>query len=373
MPLDCVRNHSVFVYDRGGNRRIGEITKIARVKWGRIRDGISEAEIDVSSANCDEQASFFDSIEPGRHEFKVFRGGEPVWEGPITREKITSAGSSFFARDVMHYTYRTAIHAKHSAAYPNIKYVTALANEIVTTEMNRKENEELAAYPDLPHYEFTNHIVEHHLPTDAQTSKVIEAFSNTVFEAVDYMAQKNGMDYTVLGRALHLWDTSMPLGWAARVTDSDFLGPIDVTRYGMELATRGISSDGQGNAGIAGGVDPYYGLVEFLTTVYDENEDSGPPPTQAELNSQAARNISGRNPTPVIINVPDGSSLNPKGVISMSDLVPGVYFPLTTVKNGRTYSQTQKLSKVDVIETSKGETITVTMGPASAPDEAEEE
>ena len=114
------------------------------------------------------------------------------------------------------------------------------------------------------------------------------------------------------------------------------------------------------------------GLVEILDTAFDEtdgedwNAEAGPqePPSIAEMASQASRVLSGRNPVPVVVRVPDNSSLNPNGVLSVSDLVPGVFVPLVANLPGRALSQMQKLDRVRFEETGEGETIQVTLSPA---------
>lgn len=365
MPLDCVQNHRVYIYDRGGVTRIGELKNLNRVKWGRVRDDISEAEVDISGAYCAGNAVTLDMLEPGRHEFVVFRGDERAWEGPITRALYTRTGISFFAKDVLHYAYRTAMQGAYSSAYPNVEFATSRAKRILIAELGR-------AWETLtPPINVLPYLVEHHTSTDAQTSRVTVPMQSTVFEHIDDIAAKGGMDYTTVGRAIHLWDTDKPLGYAPRVTDGDFLGDIYVTAYGMELGTRAIATDGQGHWGEAGGIDPYYGAWERLATAYDEETDDGPPPTEAVLRSQAQRNLSGRNPTPIQVRIPDGSSLNPKGVLGVEHLVPGTYIPMTSSLTARKISQMQKLNKVDFTESAEGEQITVTMFPASAADDAE--
>jgi hypothetical protein len=364
VPIDCVSEHRVLVIDRGGQQIVGELTNLARVKWGRVRDDISEAEVDITASNCSSQEDILSSIEPGRHEFRIVRSDGAVWEGPITRMQLNRTGATFYARDVMHYAYRTVMRSGYNNAYPNIAFVTTRAKTILLAELARKE----ALTPPI---NVLPYLVEHHLATDAQTSRVTLPMQYTVFEHIDDMAAKAGMDYTVIGRAIHLWDTSVPMGYGPRITENDFTGDMNVTIYGMELATNAIVTDGQGNWGEAVVADTYYGNVEVLATAYDEKEDEGPPPSSAEMASQAQRNLYGRYPTPVIVNIPAGSSLNRAGVVSMDDLVPGVYFDLTVERFGRVFSQTQKLNKMDVEETAAGETVTVDMGPATAPDEAE--
>lgn len=373
MAIDCVSGHTAFIYDRGGATRMFPVHNMAEVKWGRVRDDISDANIKISAANCFTQADELSQIEAERHELVIFRGRERPWEGPITRISMDSGMMQIHAQDVMHYGSRTVMQSAYnnagSKAAPAIDRIKA----ILTAELTRKEAMEQAAFPGagLPSYNVLPHIVYHQTPTDARTSRSTPKMQKTVWEELDDMAAKGGIDYTVIGRAIHVWDTSKSLGQTRTVTETDIQEKIVATMYGMDLATRAVVTDGEGNYGEAGGVDPYYGLSENLETAYDENEDTAPP-TENEMASQAVRNLVGRNPSPLILRVPEGSTLNPSGVLTIGDLVPGVFIPLRAKILIRTFQQMQKLDRMTVTETAKGETITVTMSPATQPDGVEE-
>lgn len=127
----CVSGHTVFVTDRGGQRRMGEIGDIEKVAWGRIRDDISSAKVTLNGRSCLRQADFLGQIEPGRHEIVVFRGSERVWEGPITLTKYTRDSMEIKANDVGHYLYRTAMQDGYSNAYPNVTEVTTRIDGII--------------------------------------------------------------------------------------------------------------------------------------------------------------------------------------------------------------------------------------------------
>jgi len=363
VAIDCVTKHRVFVYDRGGVNRIDELVRIGQVTWGRVRDDISEMSMTLSAASCDVQSGLLSQIEPGRHELVVFRNDVRVWEGPITRIQYARGSVVLEAKDVMYYAYRTIMHAAWNNAYPNVTFATTRAKNILVGELARKE----ALVPPI---NVVPYIVEHHLSTDAKTSRSTLPYQYTVFEQIDDMASKGGMDYTVLGRAIHLWDTSVALGYAPQMTENDILGEMYVSVYGSELGTRAVATDGQGTYGIAGGTDSYYGEWERLDTAYDEATSDGPPPTQAELISQAKRNLAGRKPTPVQVRIPDNSTLNPAGVLTVDDLVPGVYVPLLATLSARTISQMQKIQSTRFSETADGEQISLTLYPASAADVA---
>ncbi len=360
MPLDCVDSHRAFVHDRGGVQRIDEMVNLGRVIWGRVRDDTSEASVDISAVYCDPQASLLNQLEPGRHELVIYRGEERVWEGPISRLAYTSSGVSIFARDVTHYLAKLAMESAYTS-YPS-EFVIDRVMRILNTELTRKDLAEAAV--GLVSVNILPFITAHQLPTDAKTLAKTVAMQYTVFEHLDTLAADYGIDYTVVGRALHLWDTHQPLGQTQTVTEADFLGDMTVTVYGMELGTRAISTDGQGIYGDFGGADPYYGLWERLDTAYDEDTADGPPPSQTELQSQAIRNLAGRNPTPLQVRIPDNSTLNPNGVLSMTDLVPGVWIPMRATLLTKNISQIQKLDTMTVTAEPGKETITVTLYPA---------
>lgn len=365
---DCATEHRAFIHERGGIERIAEVVNISSVKWTRVRDDISEAQITVSAQYCDAQARVLGAIEPGRHELVIYRGDERVWEGPITRVPYGREGLGIFARDVIHYLYGTAMASGYDNSGVNSTFVTTRAHTIITTEMTRKNVAEVGA--GVPSANVLPYLVEHHDPADARTTAKTVPYQYTVFEHIDNLAADYGMDYTAVGRAIHLWDTHRSLSMTPVATEADFLGDFIVTSYGMELGTRTISTDGRGVWGDAGGVDPYYGLVERLTTAYDEETDEALP-TQAELDSQALRALVGRNPTPVVLRVPENSGVNPRGVLTLENLIPGVFVPLRATTLIRNLSQMQKVDKVTVTEDANGEKILVSLVPAPQEEEIE--
>jgi len=114
-------------------------------------------------------------------------------------------------------------------------------------------------------------------------------------------------------------------------------------------------------------------MCSWSTVFNAYNEEGTTAPTVGELNSQAARNTSGRSPVPVEVRVPDNSSLVLSRTLRISDLVPGVRVPLRATLNARALSQDQKLDHLVVTETAKGETVQITLTPATKPDSDTEE
>ena len=351
--------HRAYVYDRGGKDRIGELTQKMLVRWDRDRDDISAATVTVDNPNSD-CTDLLNKIEPGRHELVIFRNGKRVWEGPITLPTFDRYSVSIEAHDVWHYSYRTIMHRAYNNAYPHISSAVSRVTNILRQELVRKETLD-PPINVLPHYR------PYEIPGVARTSRSTKKYESTVWEEIDDMAAKGGIDYTAVGRATLVWDTHMPLSTTRVVTEKDFTNDITVSAYGMELATRTAVTDGLGRYGVAGGIDPYYGEWEVLNTAYQENEVD---PTaqhipQRDLDAQAKRNLVGRVPTPVVVRVPDNSSLTPAAVEELFDfLVPGVWVPLRASSTVRQVEQMQKIDSLRFEETEAGEAVTIVMSPA---------
>lgn len=354
-------HHRAYLYDRGaGGRPICEVGPLTRVRWGRIRDDMSAGNILVDTPNR-ECINRLAEVEASRHELVVFRGGKRVWEGPIVRTADSGGSVELDARDITHYTNRTIMHAAYNNAYPRIIEGTERLRNILVRELARKE----ALVPPinvLPHLDIRT------VDGDTvKTSRSTLAFEKYVFEELDSMAAKSGIDYTVIGRSLIINDTHLMLGQGPLLTEADFDGPIRITQYGMETCTYSAVTDGQGKWGAFGGIDPYYGEVELLHTAFDQSESTAVQEeiTTAEMTTQAQRNLSGRYPTPMVLSVPAGSTLRPQRADQLMDfLVPGVWFPVRATKTLRKMTQMQKLDSVTFEETEAGEEIKVTLSPA---------
>jgi hypothetical protein len=363
MALSCAQ-HTAYLYDRGGRRKLGTLDPLSRVKWERRRDDPSSATILISSPGV-ECTKVLGLLETNRTELVIFRGTERVWEGPITRISYRGGAVEVEARDVMVYAVRTAMHNEYDNRYPNNGPVLDRVKRIMTAELARKEALDPAANV-LPHVQYL--YATKPGVTDAGTAAHTLPYQYTVFEHIDSLAARGGLDYTVVGRSILFFDVHQPVGQTPMVGAEDFIGDPIITQYGMELATRVIMTDGKGHWGEAGGDDPYYGEWEILHQAYDETAgpaDINQVPTVAELTSQAERTYKQGKVPPLVVRIPDNTSLNPKGVLTIADLVPGVWIPLQATLPGRTVSQMQKLDSMTVEETAEGgEDIKVTLSPA---------
>jgi hypothetical protein len=319
--------HSAYVYDRGGTRKMRQLLPLQMVRWDRTRDTISGATVVV--ANPDPQCQkLLASIRAGRHELVIYRGGERVWEGPITLPTYTGPKVTIKASDVWQYVYRTIDRKGTNNAYPHVGSAVVRCQTMLTRELARKER---------LGYNLVGYINAIQSNADVKTSKRTMPYQNTVWEDIDALAADGGIDYTALGRSLMVWDTHTPIGRGPDLTDVDIIGDVIVSEYGSDLATYLAVTDGQGrwaaysNTVDKSGADPYWGEWEILNTAYqyDPDDPEAAEPTLAELKQQAQRNASHRLPTPVVVRIADSSQVNPASVDKLfSSLVPGVWFSL---------------------------------------------
>ena len=370
MALYCER-HRVMVMDRGAKNRIGQLSQVVSVKWGRVRDDFSEASVVIIDPDkkC---TDLLNVLSPNRHELVIFRGKDRVWEGPITRIGRQGGTIELAARDVIHYLYRTVCHNEwdssarwipdskdpHRVFQDNTEPVVDRAYNMIYAELARKE----ALDPPVNVREYVTKVRAADIDDERKANRRTLAYAVSVYDDMESLAQYGGLDYTTVGRRIILNDVRVELSIGPTITNADLIGSsISVTSYGMDSITRAFTSGDNGMYGVSGGIDPYYGEWESIESMMDE--DSTEAPTQNSLNNAANYNMQGKLPVPTLVHVPDNSRLNPNSVISLQDLVPGVIFPVRAELPSITITQYEKLNQVSVSEDSGGEAITITLGP----------
>lgn len=365
----CVSRHTAIIYDRGGKTKMTQIFDMSAVSWQRLDSQKSQAQISVTGKACAPQVSQFKSIESKRHELVLFRGKDRVWEGPIVQTRSNSTSFTITANDISEYLGGTAL----SKDWPNIGgLMTTRLQNIITYELtndyvvtttdgvktiNRWEN--ITAPANI--LQFLE--IRGGLTT---TSSATTAFQMTVFDHLVALARSIGVSWTVVGRKLVIWDgTAHPLGQTRTLTEKDFAGDFSVIGDGASFANVAhVTSTTQptdGSAapnGHAANDMSYYGPWEQV--IPTTTEAGNTTPTQGELNSQAKTGISTLYPVPVKLDTTGGSLRLGRG-LSIQDLVAGVNVPARASRNLRSIYQMQRLSKLDVSETSSGETIGVTL------------
>ena len=319
------------------------------------------------------------------HEIVVFRDGVRVWEGPITRITYTTTDVEFEARDVMVYVYRRILRQGYNDAYRITERNndgSVKSHEGVYEVVKRAENiiaNALAPHdPNVLPYLTTITVAD-----DAKESRIVPRLSTTAWEQVDDLAATAGLDYTVIGRRILLWDTHVPIGRLPTMTDGDFSDSAD--RLRVRDADRHLPGGHQRfrDRGHRAGRQPRPPAWDVRRSTRTARSRCWPPPTRRPpgastdtLTQQGLvrpgrgahragqRNISGRFPTPLIVRVPDNSSLSPECAVGFQQLVPGVWIPLRASGTCRVVTQWQKLDSVTVDVDDTGEKVQVVLSPA---------
>jgi hypothetical protein len=368
--------HRVVVFRRGGLRRVGEIRSISHVDWSRLRDDISTAQVVVSGWD-DDCGNLLSQLQTWAYEIAIYRttafGTDRVWEGPITKLTYESDKVTIDAKDVMGYAYRRII--KTTVTDSGKRTVVNRAAALLQTVLA----------PDDPN--LLAHLRVLSKSDDQPVLRTAVGWAMTLFDEIDGMAAQAGLDYTVVGRSIMLWGTKHRIGTLPEFRDKDLGAVPIVSEYGMSAANVYSVSDGNGTHGEAyrGGVkadgsyvDPVYGLLEMVSAswasapttesgTYTQEEAQA---VQKGFEGDAERSISDRYTPPVIVRLPDGTTINPDAVINIQQLVPGVIIPLRSTGTLRNVVGNQKLDSVKVVEESGKETISITLSPYNRDDAA---
>lgn len=385
-------HHRVFVYDRGGQVLRGEIKPLERVVWGRKRDDIANCIIDTNGFDQD-CCVLLGNLQSWVHELVVFRDGVRVFEGPITRITYTSTNVEVEAKDVMAYLYRRVMRQGYNDTYRRVDltpltppqpvgipgggpYTIIGTNTVVDRALQITLNALAYLDPNVLPY-----VTAIRYSNDATQQRSVPDYSKSAWEEIDDLAATAGLDYTTIGRRILYWDTHRTIGRLPEMRDGDFSDPVIVTEYGMNLSNWYAVTNNDGVAGYSypAGHDGWnwferYGPVEMVSSAYGEQEGAvqdtealTPAQRDALIQSftgQAQRGIANRWPVPVVVRVPDNSTINPKVNLSINQLIPGVWIPLRATLTCRKLAQWQKLDSVDVEEVNGQEFIRVTMAPA---------
>lgn len=370
--------HRAFIYRRGGKQWVGEITGLSSVEWGRVRDDISTATINVENWGID-CGNLLARLHPWAYELVIYRdngyGSTRVWEGPITLLTYEQTSVKIQAKDIMGYLYRRIIRQEMNDSKSGRSVVTR-ATEIVQN----------AFAPDDPN--ILSYLNPYTRDDDPKQYRSTPEYSRMAFEEIDDMASNSGLDYTALGRSIILWGTRHRIGTLPEFTDAYFSSPPVVSVYGMNMANRYVVSDGNGIwGGASRGLDPvsgnneFYGLVEMLSSTWASDEepiegvftDEQRQKVIKSFEESSEHSIKDRYPAPVVVRVPDNTTLNPSTPVSIQQLVPGVVIPLRATSTLREVVGSQKLDSVTVTETEGVETINVIMSPFNRDDAMAEE
>jgi hypothetical protein len=279
---------TVTATDRGGARSLGTLPTIDG-GFSRRLSAVSDAQVTVDTAGC---ADVLALVRSGRSELAFFDGERLAWAGPI-RDAIDDPDgrTSIDADDVAAWVYDGRdVHNDH-----------VLVSEDLTRIYEIVVNDALA--PDDP-----GNITLDVTPCGVLGDRTVLAVDATPASGVLDELARTAFDWTVYGRR---WMVNAALGPLPDLTDEHFTR-LRVTDSRSRLATK-VTVKGEAVTGVAGGVDPYYGLIE-RTRSEPAIKD------QASVDRAAASELSQRA-IPFVID--SSEPLRPTAPVSLAELIPG--------------------------------------------------
>lgn len=337
--LGCNPTYQASVIDAGGSAVL-EIP-FTSLAWGRALNATSEAAVAVDIANAPECCDTIAGLRTWRQQLHLYRDGGLVWEGPITRIKATRGEVAISAHDPIIWLTRRVIHTTQTITGDLATIAKALIVDAMTVNNVFQDPEEILKYLTVT-------------PTGITGTRTYTAGSGYVWDAITELL-RTGLDLTALGRRLIVGVAPGMSGTVAQLGCDDFAGDIAVIEDGLSAVTRAFVN-GKGVQGVAGGVDDYFGLIEFVTK--DEQIEDTPSAT-----ASARHYVSTGNPPPVYVEPPSGSTLVPTAPVTIPELVPGARVPVLIDCTCRPSWTDLILSKVAVTYGVSGESVSVTLVP----------
>jgi hypothetical protein len=320
MTLGCA-NHSYIITDRDGNTIVSNGGLVA-VEYNRQLNEVSTATVRISAApGCCGQLG---NVRSWRHMLNLYRGDQFVWSGFIVSISWNQDEMSLIAVDIVGLLDRRVPH--RNLVY-NGTDLTVIARELI--------DDGLA--PDDP-----GHTVTVMGPSGVTGGR---SYQQNVGQTADHLRDlaDTGIDFTAIGSNVII----LPDGFCQVVgamSDADLPDRLAVAEDGARLITRQIiaGSEESGAIGVAGGIDPYYGLLEQYeeqTTITDQ--PSADEAARARLASSAV--------VPVFIDT-TSVTLSPDTNVDMRSLIPGWCLDIASNGTCRPISQRLKITGVRVQE-----------------------
>lgn len=257
--------HTAEVWVRGGQTFVGDLTPLTYCRWERVRDDISTAQVNLPPTECCELLGDLRSVY---HELHVFRDGEPVWEGPITRIEYEHDEVRVYAEDILFVAKRKVLAVGYDNSYPNIGYVMNRIDWLLRDQCYALDGDPWKAVPHL-------HLLSP-FNTGPRTSRAVAAYEMYVWQDFDKYAEDHGSDYTVVNRDIYYWDHGLNFKPLPDLDEAHLSQFPRLVEYGNELYTRGFVSNAKGYAGVAVAPSPWpetYTYIDSLTTNLDEDGD----------------------------------------------------------------------------------------------------
>lgn len=324
-PDDCIITYAARVVDRQGSV-VADVDILTDVEWTRLINDTSTATVTATpDGDCCRQLG---SVRSWGHMLNIYRNGRFVWSGPVINAEWKLGKVIIKAADMSAWLLRRVPHENITFEQTDLAYI---AQWLIDD----------AFAPDDP-----GHTVNIVAPSLVEGGR---AYIENVGQTLDHLTDLSdtGLDWTVLGPQFVIlpddWDQSV-----GSLTDADLPEGLTVAEDGGNLTTRWVVAGGSNKdlIGEAGGVDPFYGLLER----YIEQSSVT---TQAAAQSTAESRLRSTNVAPVFIDTQE-VTISPEAPIDVAGLVPGWSLDMATTKTCRNLGQRLKITGVKVAMSGEG-------------------
>lgn len=218
---------TAYLYDRGGQQRLYrfEAGSVLSLEWERVLSDVGAATLTVDAGLCD--CAWLGRMRTVRHELVIYRDGDRVWEGPLTRIAYSPTRVTILAKDVSWWFTKRRLDS-----YFRTGNAVDLAYELAQAAF---------AYDDP---NVRNYLQRRSLKGPTYTA----AYNKTdgyIIDALDDLVEA-GIDWSVMGRRIFFWASINPVARTNIVRSGrDLAAEVTVFEDGESLATRAYSTGGE--------------------------------------------------------------------------------------------------------------------------------
>ena len=215
-----------YLYERGGQQRLYEfpLNAMETLEWERNLSETSAARLVMDASLCD--CAWLGRIRAVRHELVIYRDGNRVWEGPITRVAYSQTTCTLIAKDVSWWFSKRGIKTRF------------LTGNVVDVGMQLMRDALLYDDPNVRQYLRSNNA------KGEQFSADYNSYDGYTIDALDDCVD-SGMDWAVMGRTIFAWASVNPVSQTNLLrAPQDISAEVTVYEDGESLATRMIATGG---------------------------------------------------------------------------------------------------------------------------------
>lgn len=346
-------DYQVYIAERGGSRLKCGLPRITSIRFRRVLNEFSDADVEVAYGGCHECMT---DVNPWQHELLIFRSGVQVWCGPIMN--ITYSPSSdkikINARDLMAWAEKRRIEIEEDY-------------EVFDTDVKDIFEWVLSHGYDKDPWGMSWIISETGIPMDKfYPGRYEDRWGGTYPRVADELRTlaNIGIDFTVVNRTLYGGDIEVkpPTTEVIYLTDSSWAVVPDVLISGTAMSTRTIVAGGLGGfygwyadqLWVVEESDSDYGLLETFTNDSDTDAytDELPNPiTQFAEGKHAAL----KQPLAFI----EGGQLSRNASVDFNDIIPGVRAKVGIVENVRDIEVDYRIGSLTVQVNAESEVVDI--------------